>query len=294
MLVVSIAGRFVSKLGERWLDSLVEYADQKTRELLRRLFENPEDVAAREELVRHLEADPVEADKLIWRAAPALEQAPTKIARLRHFMWVLNWTLERVDSLQRPVALPGFLNTPDCVSIYDTRPLLDFLNDVPPKEYPDEFGPDDEQSPDPVRRLLPGRYSGVRLIPVTGEERDAYVAKLNAEYEHFGNQLLLEFPPGTRTVAAIASNRIELVPLQRTIKHVDTGFATHEVDMTPPPPEEEREFCRIRGPEGMIGMRDGLFAELAKSRQEYAALLSVDFDEPRSATSAGGDATPAP
>jgi hypothetical protein len=277
ILVGSIAGRFVGKLGERWLDSLVEYADQKTRELLRRLFENPDDLATREELVAHLEADPVETDKLIARAAPALEQAPTKIARVRHFIWVLNWTLERVDSLQRPVALPGFLSSPDCVSIYDTRPLPDYLPELTDKEYPDEFDAGYEQSADPVRRLYPGRYTGVRLIQVVGEERDGLVAKLNDEYEEIGDGLLIHFPPGTRTVDAVAWNRIELVPLERKTERI--GDSDLEWDVTPLPSDEEREFCRIRGPEGMIAMRDGLFAQLAANRQEYATLLSVDFDD---------------
>lgn len=140
-------GAVVKKVSERWIDDLAEQVDEGSRELVREWLSalRRDDVdqasASARKLDDRMRADPGLVEQLATAppprqltASPGIGEAePDESPRslIEYFEEFLAYEFALAAGLKRAVALPGFFNCTDCVTVIDARPERDGM--TPPE-----------------------------------------------------------------------------------------------------------------------------------------------------------------
>jgi hypothetical protein len=134
-VLVALIMPLAQRLGDRWLDAVAQYIDDRMRRLLRQLVvarAEPDREArqrqtreAQSALMAYVGEQPAAEAQLVQVAKPQVAVTPDvgpALARLEQYHAILTFVFDRVAALGHPVALPGFFNSTLCVTVVDARP----------------------------------------------------------------------------------------------------------------------------------------------------------------------------
>lgn len=281
-LIVPLAQR----LGDRWLDAAAVEIDGELRGMLKRVVTGlarpepdlrmSETSKAHEELKEYVQRHSDAEAQLISvaREVRVAVQPDTDLAtrRVEQYLALLKFLFDRVDRLQRPVALPGFFNCETCVVVVDARTEATGLGEVANLAMPEistfQGVPRVELAvgPDAVRDAIVLGKPRVWIIRSDSEQqRDQQANELNRRFTRAGHivpgpvvlGVSLSDDPPAELVASITSDWVqrhewyvpsspELSLAERILEQVKTG------------PSDADEFYEIGRPVGVKLLRDAL------------------------------------
>ena len=295
-LIVPLAQR----LGDRWLDAAAVEIDGELRGALKRLvnglarpepeLRTSETAQAREELKQYVEQHSDAEEQLVGvaRAVTVAVAADTDLAtrRVEQYLALLTFLFDRVDRLQRPVALPGFFNCEMCVVVVDTRTEATALGEGADLTMPEislqrgkprigfALGLD---ALDAVSTGIILGWPRVWLIRSESEsKRDQLAGELNKRFARAAHRvpaptvlgLNLSDDPPAELVASIASDWVE--PYKRL-------SSSSDILEWRDPADDDDEYYEIGRPVGVKLLRDALEQMLAEqwaADEEWRLALS--------------------
>lgn len=280
-LIVPLAQR----LGDRWLDAAATEIDGELRGMLRRVVAGlahpepglrmSETARAHEELKEYVQQHSDAEAQLVSvaREVRVVVDSDTDRAtrRVEQYLALLEFLFDRVDRLQRPVALPGFFNCEMCVVVVDARTGATELGEGADLAMPEitSIGgaPRVElaHGPDAVRDAIVVGRPRIWLIRTAAEQqRDQKVGELNRRFTRAAHRVpeptvlgvtLSEGPPA-ELVAFITSDWVERHKWYVPSSKLTLGERI--LEQTHTDPADADEFYEIGRPDGVKVLRDGL------------------------------------
>ena len=272
VLIVGIITGVATRLGERWLDGVAEYLDTQTRALVKRLattIANPngpqaaDSVAiARDHLTVHIKAHP-EARHALVEAALTVRQAPDMARQFEAFLVTAFEVIGRLSPAI--VALPGFFNGTEYVTVIDVRTEDGGPMRVPIHSWEDELGHTSSLSAtaesaiwfEPSHDVLFG-VPRIWLLETTQPgQRDELVRTLTSHFQ--------EDAPSPGTVSATL--HLEYLNRVASIGHV-VEITAGKVSVTPYLGSPTQKISsRIDSPQGIKLFKSALIARIEEKRQ---------------------------
>ena len=159
---------------------------------------------------------------------------------------------DQIARLERPVALPGFLNCTACVTVVDARPESEGDRERGPRPPSRSWvtGAWEFTNKQPFLMFMPEHAMSLGIPRIwiiatnSDQQRDALVAKLNKEFQDPPSPVLMQHvrmdqgEPSASPVSTIYSDRVSAGP-DRSGPH-------------------DRDFYFIRSPAGVVMMRAAL------------------------------------